>query len=68
VIIVISVKPTMAHTGVIGESMCNPKYDTEIKANIFLDGIKCMKISIITEERVEEPEAEQYIKNLLSKV
>jgi hypothetical protein len=48
--------------------MSNTKYETEIKANVFLEEIKRMEISIITEERVEESEAEQYIKKLLSKV
>jgi hypothetical protein len=65
---VTSVKPYIVHTGVIGESMSNTKYETEIKANVFLEEIKRMEISIITEERVEESEAEQYIKKLLSKV
>lgn len=62
---VISVKPYMVHTEVIGESM---SCETEIKANVFLEEIKRMEIRIITEERVEEPEAGQYIEKLLSKV
>jgi hypothetical protein len=65
---VTSVKPYIVHTGVIGDSMIDAKYETEIKANVFLEEIKRMEISIITEERVEESEAEQYIKKLLSKV